>query len=418
MNEILERLKEPFHPSRITWKPGSIRKDKTSAMALAYADLRAYQDRLDEICGMDWAVTYTPWGDKLICHVTINGVTRSSTGEPTAEAERNEIDGTVAEAQAMKRACAQWGLGRYLYEMPTMWVDWDGSNGRFTEQAKAKLNGMIAQHYDRWLKNRGSAVMVDTKTGEILLSQQEGPGNHLTQRMTNHIAATQKTQQRPAQSVTSELDTLGAKLYGEKWDEVKAHNIKRLTGKQQPASALTQEQVDRLVGGLRVLMQHRNPNPVPQDVDYYDSNEEWRGMSEEAEANERKAKAEARAFEWPTDDETLEICTGLVNSPDCDSGVTKLLVEFHALAEGSTKAMSDKQYGFLVSLLDKRYNGGHNAILSALTGMIINSNFIPGWQIKVLIDWLKEPDNNPADVLRLDAMVEALKADLQQLEVA
>jgi Rad52/22 family double-strand break repair protein len=202
MNEILERLKEPFHPSRITWKPGSIRKDKTSAMALAYADLRAYQDRLDEICGMDWAVTYTPWGDKLICHVTINGVTRSSTGEPTTEAERNEIDGTVAEAQAMKRACAQWGLGRYLYEMPTMWVDWDGSNGRFTEQAKAKLNGMIAQHYDRWLKNRGSAVMVDTKTGEILLSQQEGSGNHLTQRMTNHIAATQKTQQRPAQPVT------------------------------------------------------------------------------------------------------------------------------------------------------------------------------------------------------------------------
>lgn len=25
-----------------------------------------------------WSVSYTPWGDKIICHLTVNGVTRSA----------------------------------------------------------------------------------------------------------------------------------------------------------------------------------------------------------------------------------------------------------------------------------------------------------------------------------------------------
>ena len=64
-------------------------------------------NRLDEVCGSDWSVAYEPWGeDRIICRLTIAGVTRSSTGETTNESERSEIGGTVAEAQAFKRASA------------------------------------------------------------------------------------------------------------------------------------------------------------------------------------------------------------------------------------------------------------------------------------------------------------------------
>src|SRR6185295_15732681 len=35
---------------------------------------------------------------------------------------------TRAEAQAFKRACACFGLGRYLYDLDTVWVDLDQSN--------------------------------------------------------------------------------------------------------------------------------------------------------------------------------------------------------------------------------------------------------------------------------------------------
>jgi hypothetical protein len=57
MQEILKELSKPFHPSHITWKPGVFNRDKNKALALAYADLRAYQNRLDEVCGMNWSVS-------------------------------------------------------------------------------------------------------------------------------------------------------------------------------------------------------------------------------------------------------------------------------------------------------------------------------------------------------------------------
>lgn len=148
-NDLLKKLCLPFHPSVVYWKPGMVSQDSKKALAMPYADLRAYQNRLDEVCGLDWAVTYTPWAGRLICHLTIGGITRSSTGEPDGQAERSEIAGTAAEAQAFKRACSMFSLGRYLYYLPTLWVDYDATTKHFTDTAKAKLTGIIAQHYKR-----------------------------------------------------------------------------------------------------------------------------------------------------------------------------------------------------------------------------------------------------------------------------
>lgn len=213
---ILQQLSRPFHPSRVIWKPGALTGKKDKALGLAYADVRAYQNRLDEVCGLDWSVSYTPWGERIICHLTIGGVTRSSTGEADSDADRSEIAGTAAEAQAYKRACAMFGLGRYLYNLPSVWVEYDAENRRFTEQAKAKLNNIIAQHYQRFLDESGS------------------PGEG---------------------SDTATLDELGQALYGEQWPQVRAHNIKRLAGEE--VTVLTKAQIDTLIAGLRKLQQQR-----------------------------------------------------------------------------------------------------------------------------------------------------------------
>jgi hypothetical protein len=143
-DKLLHELSLPFHPTAVSWRVGAT-KDKRG-MALAYGDLRAYQNRLDEVCGLGWAVSYTPWADKIICHVTINGITRSSTGE--SEGGNAEIAGTSAEAQAFKRACAMFGLGRYLYNFDSPWVDLDDRKA-ITAQGLAKLNGLVTQHYQR-----------------------------------------------------------------------------------------------------------------------------------------------------------------------------------------------------------------------------------------------------------------------------
>lgn len=148
MTNYLKELAKPFHPSRISWKPGAVKGER--ALALAYADLRVFMERLDDVCGEDWSVTYEPWGnDRIICKLTIGGITRASTGETTNESEKSEIGGTVAEAQSFKRAAAMFGLGRYLYTLPSTWVDFDPQKRQLTEGAKAKLTAMLVQHYRR-----------------------------------------------------------------------------------------------------------------------------------------------------------------------------------------------------------------------------------------------------------------------------
>lgn len=142
-NQLLEQLRQPFPICDISWKPGAMTKDGTKALGMAYADPRAYQNRLDDVCGLDWAVTYTPWGDRIICNLTINGVTRSSTGEADQQSERSEIAGTAAEAQAFKRACSMFGLGRYLYELPAVWAEFDKDNRKFTPAGIAKLESSL-----------------------------------------------------------------------------------------------------------------------------------------------------------------------------------------------------------------------------------------------------------------------------------
>lgn len=225
MNSTLEQLRRPFHPSHVTWKPGSVNKEGTRALALAYADVRAYMNRLDEVCGMAWSVTYTPLGDRIVCHLTIEGVTRSSTGESDSQSERSEIGGTSAEAQAYKRACAMFGLGRYLYELPSVWVEMEDK--KFTDKALTKLAGIVASHYQRVTK-----TTVDNVNG---CSDQ-----------------TDETELR------SLFDSAGASLYGEQWPQIAKHNAERVSGGaiSDPAQ-LTSQHIRTLLKGMEKLQGRR-----------------------------------------------------------------------------------------------------------------------------------------------------------------
>jgi len=236
MNEILEQLRKPFHPSHVTWKPGSVNKDQTKALALAYGDLRAYQNRLDDACGIDWSVTYTPWGDRIVCHLTIQGITRSSTGEPDSQAEGSEIAGTSAEAQAFKRACAMFGLGRYLYQLPTVWVEYDPEKKQFTDRAKARLEGIVVQHYRRTME----------------------PKDEIAELFQNGDGAQAQTQAMATEAQLTEFNELGAQLYAEQWAQVSQHNVERITGGDATAAtALTDDQIQKLIDGMKRLQSKR-----------------------------------------------------------------------------------------------------------------------------------------------------------------
>ncbi len=135
----LERLAVPFHPDAINWRVTNKSRDGRRGCVIPYGDQRAYTDRLNEIVTpAGWTrkyevTTLSPVTrvkkDKAIqtgkvivtCVVSIHGLgSHSGSGEMWAD-DDNAM--TRAEAQAFKRACSCFGLGRYFYDFPEMWVD-------------------------------------------------------------------------------------------------------------------------------------------------------------------------------------------------------------------------------------------------------------------------------------------------------
>jgi hypothetical protein len=252
LQQVLDELRKPFDPSHVTWKPGAVKGDR--ALALAYADLRAYMNRLDEVCGVDWSVAYEPWGDdRIICRLTIMGVTRSSTGETTNEAERSEIGGTVAEAQAFKRASAMFGLGRYLYNLPTGWADYDPATKRFTDKARAKLTGILVQHYRR-------ATDVKSEMADLFATgadQDEAEPANGFHNGNGVVVAPEMS------ALFEQFNALGQDLYGNQWEQVRQRNAQRISGgKTQESGELTPEQIQKLITGMMKVKGKRQPVAV------------------------------------------------------------------------------------------------------------------------------------------------------------
>lgn len=116
-------LSQPFPPALVEVKPGATSEANSRCLALPYVDARHYQGRLDAVAGVTgWNVAYRPWGERaVICALTVLGVTREDVGEAEA-GDPNQA--TSAAMQAFKRACAAFGLGRYLYtQLPQLWAD-------------------------------------------------------------------------------------------------------------------------------------------------------------------------------------------------------------------------------------------------------------------------------------------------------
>lgn len=119
---LLDRLKDPFDPKFIKWRVGATNKEKTKGIALAYIDAREVMKRLDSVCGFDnWQKKTERIDGGFTCSIgiRINGEwvwKDDAAGETHVE----PIKGGASDA--FKRAAAVWGVGRYLYYLPNIWV--------------------------------------------------------------------------------------------------------------------------------------------------------------------------------------------------------------------------------------------------------------------------------------------------------
>jgi hypothetical protein len=240
VRQFVAGIENPFDPGEIKWRVTNTSSDRRRGQVIAYADPRAYTDRLNALFTVrGWTREYavqviqnferrdggkdeTTISGKIVvtCKLTIDGIgTHCGLGEEWAD---NENAGTSAEAQAFKRACSCFGLGRYLYDLGGNWVDLDDrrqplSKPRLPDWAlpkrksgvTASQNGNAHAGANGHMHDTGG-VQVDwpTLTARVKsLCEQVGLG--LARSVTKAVAATEDPEQISNAAV---LSALSAKL--------------------------------------------------------------------------------------------------------------------------------------------------------------------------------------------------------------
>lgn len=141
----LKHLSLPFSQGDIEWRvsrAGLNKKGDVFCMVLAYITARAIANRLDAVCGPEnWC--NTPLNVKELrpgvmamevgISILVDGqwITKYDVSEPThIEPAKGGFSG------AMKRAGAQWGVGRYLYLLDETFAETSENGGKGWEYAR------------------------------------------------------------------------------------------------------------------------------------------------------------------------------------------------------------------------------------------------------------------------------------------
>lgn len=148
-SQIAQALRAPFAPNTIKWKVQTNPKEgKDMALVVAYIDARDVAERLDMAAGGNWSDDYTlpqraPHERTLECRLTVCGVTRCDVGEVEGG------DGWSAKdlySDAFKRAAVKFGVGAFLYRMPTVRarVEQFGKTWALTKESATELEILTA----------------------------------------------------------------------------------------------------------------------------------------------------------------------------------------------------------------------------------------------------------------------------------
>jgi hypothetical protein len=132
--EITRALAAPFDPLEVKFKPQMVKNNR--ALAIAYIDARVIQDRLDEVLGTEnWQDEYECLPDgSVVCRLQLRLgerlVTKMDVGSPSEQPDSGDRL-KAAFSDALKRAAVKFGIGRYLYRLPSQWVDYDPLKKQF-----------------------------------------------------------------------------------------------------------------------------------------------------------------------------------------------------------------------------------------------------------------------------------------------
>lgn len=146
---IQAELAKPFAPEDLEWRLQKAEENGKWGIAVPYVTNRAIQARLDEVVGPDcWYNDYKPWhgdGKKAaqICGISIYFEERGCFITKWDGAEDSDIEPVKGGlSDSMKRAAVQWGIGRTLYNMDTVFVNVEkqGRSWAIKKEERGKLD--------------------------------------------------------------------------------------------------------------------------------------------------------------------------------------------------------------------------------------------------------------------------------------
>jgi hypothetical protein len=136
VDSLTQQLATPFELTEVKFRPAMVTGNR--AMALAYVDARVIQDRLDDVLGVaGWQDDYECREDgSVVCRLRLRlgdeWITKVDVGGPSEQPDGGDRL-KAAFSDALKRAAVKFGIGRYLYRVPALWVDYDPKKKAFLQ---------------------------------------------------------------------------------------------------------------------------------------------------------------------------------------------------------------------------------------------------------------------------------------------
>jgi hypothetical protein len=167
MKDKLKKLAEPFADSEIEWRVGSTTKDKKKAMMLPYVTNRAIMNRLDDVLGSEnWKSEFREIHKGIICTLSIRLTENGEWITKEDGADLTNIEPTKGGlSDSMKRAAVHFGMGRYLYEAETEWVELNDAGYPKNKPAKVRFTARkeptIERTLDEALKHVSQSTDID-----------------------------------------------------------------------------------------------------------------------------------------------------------------------------------------------------------------------------------------------------------------
>lgn len=239
-----DQLSQLFPASRIKFRAGATNQEKTRAQALAYIDARDVMQRLDEVVTPSgWSDSYqvvrtTPAGVEVECALTVGEVTKRDVGSGE--------DAKSAYSDAFKRAAVKFGIGRYLYDFPRVWVDYD-------QKRKALVT---TPSLPAWaIPTTKATPAVVTPPAAAAPAVAPAPAPEPTPAV---VATTTQAEQNIQSLFTGANDkqkrrfhALGQAVYGKEWDTKRAEIINWYTnGRTSSSKELTSAEMATLITKL------------------------------------------------------------------------------------------------------------------------------------------------------------------------